>query len=84
MDEAQGGGEGDEGGGEVQPICIDTYDLFLIFLAVWNMDDDLIRLCLGWIQMQSSEYTDWLHTHLWCIWKFKCVNGRNAPSDPLT
>lgn len=40
-------------------ICVDT-SLF-DSLAVWNMEDDLIKLCLGWILMQSSAH--WLNVN---------------------
>ncbi len=60
-------------------ICIDK-SLF-DFLAGWNMEDDLIKFCLGWILMQSSTLCLW--THLWCLGKFECVKGRKAPLDPL-
>lgn len=46
--------------GEVQPLSLpfDTRDFFLIFPGVgargWNMEDDLIKFILGWIQMQSG------------------------------
>jgi len=39
----------------VSTICTDTCDFFLIFRPTWNMEDDLIKFCLGWIQILTDS-----------------------------